>query len=121
MVFDKGAFEEKVEKGLTKAIFGSKVRPDVFEALLKGEISVNDLARSLNVSVATLLTSIAPLLPYRIVNISLGTEKSIALGHGVPTNGKTKELVNELAKGVIRTKETIKKLSQQIAESENGS
>lgn len=121
MVLNKEAHEEKVEEGLTKAIFGSKVRPDVFKALLTGEISVNDLAKKLNVSVATLLTSIAPLFPYRIVNVSLGSEKSIALGHGIPTNAKAKKLVNELAEDVMKTKGTIRKLSQLLAEDENSS
>jgi hypothetical protein len=111
--------EEKVEEGLTKAIFGSKVRPDVFEALLKGEISINKLSKQLNVSVATLLTSIAPLLLYRVVDVSLGgSDKSVALGRGIPTNQKTKDLVNELARNVMRTKETIRKLSLEIVESE---
>lgn len=100
-------------------MFGSKVRPEVFASLLKGEISVNELAKRLNVSVATLLTCIAPLLPYRVVNMSLSGGKSIALGHGIPANEETRKLVDELAKDVAKTRKTIKRLAREIAESEN--
>lgn len=110
--------KDNVERGLTKALFGSQIRPEIFEPLIKGEITVSDLAKQLEVPVATLLTCIAPLLPYRIVTMSLGPEKSIALGYGIPADSERQELIAELAKDVMKTKETIRKLSHIIAKNE---
>jgi len=91
----------------------------VFEALLSGKMTIGELAKSLHVSVATLLTSIAPLVPYRIINVSLGPEKSLALGQGISTNDEAEKLVNELAKDVMKTKATIRKLAEEIAKTES--
>jgi len=90
----------------------------VFEALIDGRATIGDLAKSLKVSVATLLTSIAPLVPYRIINVSLGSEKSLALGQGISTDDDAKKLVNELAKDVIKTKATIRKLAEEMAKNQ---
>lgn len=108
----------RIENGVTEAIFGSKIRPEVFEELLAGEISISELAISLGVSQSTLLACIAPLLPYRVVDVSHGMEKSVALGHGIPTSDKAKELVSKLAMDVVRTRETIRKLAHEIAKHE---
>ena len=68
----------------------------------------------MGVSPATIATSINPLVPYRIVDISLGPAKSIGLGPGI-LDDESKHLIGDLAQNVIRTKKTIRKLAQEIA------
>jgi DNA-binding IclR family transcriptional regulator len=111
--------EDKVEECLTKAIFGSKVRPNVFEALANGRMTISELSKSLGVSPATLITCIAPLLPLRIIDMSVEPERSIALGPSNPEESEKSELVDELARRVAETKDTIRKLSHLIVRDGN--
>ena len=110
------SFEKSVEDGLTKAIFGSRIRPEIFEKIIEGRMTIKELAEKLEVTPATVISCINPLLPYRVIDVSVGrTEKAIGLGPAVK-DIEGEELVGKLAENVIDTKKTIAELAKKIAE-----
>jgi len=99
-----------IRQGLTKALFGSEIRPYVVKYLLKnGSSKLSDISSDLNVTQASVLTSIQPLINKRIINVDISGIKKYSINESLGPK------VIELAQNICKVLDDIEKYAIMLA------